>query len=89
MVASGPISDGVITSGAGWMHLEAFRGLLRAVKLSEAQYAAECDRKVGAEADAPEVAGGQQAEGGKAADAHAVEGGKAADAARQHTRSRI
>ena len=71
------------------MHLEAFRGLLRAVKLSGAQYAAECDREVGAEADAPEVAGGQQAEGGKAADAHAVEGGKAADAARQHTRSRI
>ena len=43
------------------MRLEAFRGLLRAVKLSEAQYAAECDRKVGADA--------QAAEGGKAADA--------------------
>jgi hypothetical protein len=79
------------------MRLEAFRGLLRAVKLSEAQYAAECDRKVGADAQAdggkaPEVAGGQlgqQPEGGKAADAHAGEGGKAADAAPQHTRSRI
>jgi len=78
------------------MRLEAFRGLLRPAKLSEAQYAAECERKVGAdapEADTQEAEGGkaadaQAAEGGKAADAQAAEGGKAADAALQHTRPR-
>ena len=86
LTASDP-SRGVITSGAGWMRLEAFRGLLRPAKLSEAQYAAECERKVGADADAPE-ADAHEAEGGKAADAQAAEGGKAADAALQHTRPR-
>ena len=68
------------------MRLEAFRGLLRPAKLSEAQYAAECERKEGA--DAPEKAGAQKAEGGKAADAQPAQGGKAADAALQHTRPR-
>ena len=86
LTASDP-SRGVITSGAGWMRLEAFRGLLRPAKLSEAQYAAECERKVGA--DAPEAAGAQdEAEGGKAADAQPAQGGKAADAALQHSRPR-
>ena len=85
LAASDP-SRGVVTSGAGWMRLEAFRGLLRPAKLSEAQYAAECERKVGA--DAPEAAGAQEAEGGKAADAQPAQGGKAADAALQHSRPR-
>ena len=85
LAASDP-SRGVVTSGAGWMRLEAFRGLLRPAKLSEAQYAAECERKVGA--DAPEAAGAQEAEGGKAADAQPAQGGKVADAALQHTRPR-
>ena len=84
LTASDP-SRGVVTSGAGWMRLEAFRGLLRPAKLSEAQYAAECERKAGA--DAPE-ADAQEAEGGKAADAQPAQGGKAADAALQHTRPR-
>ena len=73
LTASDP-SRGVVTSGAGWIRLEAFRGLLRPAKLSEAQYAAECERKAGA--DAPE------------ADAQEAEGGKAADAALQQTRPR-
>ena len=85
LTASDP-SRGVVTSGAGWIRLEAFRGLLRPAKLSEAQYAAECERKVGA--DAPEAAGAQEAEGGKAADAQPAQGGKAADAALQHSRPR-
>ena len=85
LAASDP-SRGVVTSGTGWMRLEAFRGLLRPAKLSEAQYAAECERKVGA--DAPEAAGAQEAEGGKAADAQPAQGGKVADAALQHTRPR-
>ena len=84
LTASDP-SRGVVTSGAGWIRLEAFRGLLRPAKLSEAQYAAECERKAGA--DAPE-ADAQEAEEGKAAGAHGAEGGNAADAALQHTRPR-